>query len=247
MGGIIQATKQAFSVWSIILYLLVYGALGAGYFYIISQNAVLSAVVGVISSFLFFYMFNIINHTVEKKQQELRELNNYVTSVVFYLKSGKNVLQSLEGTREKAGKLIIKDIDSAIESIVVTGELDTESFKRHNFKSLDIFHKILKIKNVQGGDPNELFKKTTADINYEIGKRDELNTNKLYICREEYFVTLIIASIPLLLYFVTKDIMYGQFLSTGIVAMGTLLVFYFGLVINTLFQQRKRADINVTI
>lgn len=240
-----KLARELFAGWAIVLYLLMYTAIATGYFYLVSKNATVSITVGIISSFFLFYMFNVINGRVAKKEQEMRDLNNYVTSVVFYLKAGKNVLHALEETREKAGESIKDDIDKAINSIKETGNLELESFERHNFKSLDIFHQILYIKYDKGGDTNDLFKKTTKDINFEIGKRDELNMNKKYVAQQEYMMTGLVLGIPAILVFLTGTL-YDQFLAVG--ASVVVLAIYFGVLLSNLFfLQKKRADINVNL
>lgn len=246
MKELYKFSRELFKGWVILMYMLMYTVATGGYFYLISKSVPASLIVGIISSFFMFYAFNIVNGRVIRKEKEMSDLNRYVTTIVFNLKTGKNVMHALQDTRDKSGDLILADIDSAIQSIVDTGDLNLDRFKRHQFKSLDIFHKILNIKYEQGGDTNDLFKNTTKDINFEIGKRDELNRNKGYVVSQEYFMMGIVLAIPLILVFVTGDL-YLQYLDMGIVTTILLGVFYTSLLLNLVFLQKKRADINVNV
>lgn len=240
-----KVARDLFEGWTIVFYLFFYTAVSTGYFYILSKNAPVSIIVGIFSSFVLFYSFNVINGVIKREDDEMREINNYVTTMVFHLKSGKNVLHALEMTGNKTESSVKEDIDLAILSIKKTGTLNLDSFKRHNFKTLDIFHQIVKIYDEKGGDTNKLFKKATKDINYEIGKRDELNTSKSYIVKQEFMMAGLSMAIPGVLVFMTGNV-YDQFLSVG-ASLIVLLVFYFGLLLNLFLQQKKRSDLSIDL
>lgn len=245
MKELIKVSKTLFSGWSVLFFLILYTGAAGGYFYIISKNLVGSLVVGVISSFFLFYAFNLLNSRVQTKAQEMAELNKYVTSVVFYLKTGKNVLHALQATLSTSGELIKEDIEQAINSIIDTGELDLSSFKRHKFPSLDIFHNNLNIKFEQGGEADTLFRNSTKDINYEITKRDELRRKKGYVAQQEYMMTGLSMLIPVILVIVTGDL-YDQYLSVGVTVV-VLAIYVMSFVANLFFLQKKKSDISVTL
>src|SRR5699024_4593296 len=105
----------------------------------------------------FFQVFIYPNRKLERYQFHLSELLKYVTNVVFYLRTGNNVLHSLKLTKETVDKEIQRDIQKTIDILEKDAKLDTEHFKKYKFPALDQFHQNLGIKYERGGDNTDLF------------------------------------------------------------------------------------------
>ena len=245
MKDLLKIAKSLFEGWVILTFISLYSILSGLYVFQISKSIILGIILGVIGGCILFYAINIIAKEMNNKQREMEALNKYVTIVVFNLKTGANVLDSLRFAYDKVDDVIKPDLRVAINSITDTGEIDLSAFERHNFTALDIFHNNLGIIYSEGGDPNEIFRSTTEDINDEISKRDRLYRNKKYIMQEEYMAIGIFASIPVVLS--TVGVLYKDYLSIPI-APYALTIFAFGGIVFTILQMnRRKRDIEVTL
>lgn len=246
MAEFLNGIRAVFSGWTIFFYLVFYTLVGGGYFYIISSDAVWSIVVGVIGSFIFFYSFNVLQERMNKRNEQMNDINNYVTTLVFYLKTGKNVLDALEDTYEVAGDSIKDDIKLTIDTIIEDGEIKLDHFEKYSFTALDIFHNNLEIKFTQGGNSHDIFQNTTRDINFEISKRDQLKRNKEYVVKQEYASAGLVLAIPAIIALMTGTI-YEQYLNTGIIALLPISIFHFAIVGTIYFLRKKQVDVEVSL
>ncbi|TES48799.1 hypothetical protein E2L07_18200 [Halalkalibacterium halodurans] len=238
-------TKELFSGWVVLLHLLLYFSINFLYIYMISKHVVLSVLLGLVGSLLCFYSISLLGRQLKKEQRIFSELSKYVSNVVFYLKTGKNVLFALEGAKESASDLLKKDIDKTIKTLKQEGVLDVAHFEKYNFVSLNAFHQILEIKYQMGGSVTDLFSPTSKLINFETTKRDELQREKKYSANRVYFMTGIVFAVPILLsLFASK--LYADFLNSPITLV-IFTVFYLFLLFNFLYLQKAKHDISVTL
>lgn len=254
MSEIMKTTKQLFEGWIVLLLLLFYTVVGGGYMYLLTQNIFVSIIIGVIGSALLFYATNIINKEMEIEQKNLDTVNKYVSIMVASLKTGSNIPESFKFTYDKVDGEIQKCIGIALESIYSTDggtnlsedlDLDLEAFEQFNFTALNVFHKNLLVLYNQGGDPNEMFRSTTEDINQELTYRDKLKRYKTYIAKEEYLSLVIILILPMML--VSNDIIYDAFLAIPIVPHIVSTFLYLSAVITYVYINRCKRDVKVTI
>lgn len=176
----------------------------------------------------------------------MRELQKYTTNLTFYLKSGYNVMVALEKSKMNLDPKIQKDIDITIKGLKDNAELNTDHFRKYNFYSIDVFHQILKIKYEKGGKTGDLFNKINNSINFEIVKRDELYRKKLFARRQILMMMMMVLSIPLIIFFFTRDL-YMTFLSMGGYAIGTVVMIFILILISMCFLQRACSDITLRI
>lgn len=245
MSELLKVTKQLFQGWVVLIFLLLYTAIGGVYLWFLTENVFVSVLIGIIGAFFLFYATNIIHKQMEMEQTELDGINKYVTIMVASLKTGSNVLQALRFTHDKVDEVIQKPIRRAIESIIEDGQIDLEDFQQFGFTALDVFHKNLEVIFYNGGDPNEIFRSTTEDINQELTYRDKLKRFKGYTAKEEYMSMGIILAIPLML--VSNDIIYDAFLALPIIPYVLSGILYLSAVLIYVFINKCKRDVRVTV
>ena len=237
---------QVFSGIQIVLYLLLAFTISGVYLYITTQHLPITIVISSISMFFVFYFMIYIPKQLKKENHLMRELQKYTTNLTFYLKSGYNVMVALEKSKMNLDPKIQKDIDITIKGLKDNAELNTDHFRKYNFYSIDVFHQILKIKYEKGGKTGDLFNKINNSINFEIVKRDELYRKKLFARRQILMMMMMVLSIPLIIFFFTRDL-YMTFLSMGGDAIGTVVMIFILILISMCFLQRACSDITLRI
>lgn len=245
MGEIIKITKQLFEGWVVILFLLLYTALGTLYGYKLTENILFSIILGLSTSFVIFYTTNVINKQIDNEQKELDNINKYVAIMVANLKTGSNVLESLKFTYDKVDKVLQEPIQKSIDSVLVDGELNLDEFEKFGFLALDIFHKNLLLMYAEGGNPAIIFKTTTEDINQELQYRDKLKRFKNYTAKEEYLSLGIVMAIPLILSF--NDAIYKPLLDVPILPYVLTAFMYVSSVAIYYFINKCKKDVKVTL
>ena len=241
---VVQTTQNMLSGWVLFAWVLLYAAVGGFYFYIISLNVSLSIFVGLVFSFPFVYAINVLGEQRKKRIHELHMISKYVQTLVFYLKSGKNVLYSFEATKEMADELLQDDIQRTIDTLKYHGILDVSHFEKYDLKVLDLFHTNLMIKATSGGESKEIFKHTTKDINMEISKRDELNRIKDYVCMETYMMLGMVMTIPVILS-MSAEIVYVPF-TENVYVQPVLVLYFFCVYLIVYYMNKRRLDVDVT-
>lgn len=245
MKKFIKRISKTFSIWTAILLFGVYFFLNAGYFYLISKQMFVSIVMGLYGGGLLFYM-SMESKRLKKYQFLLRQLNQYATSVTFFLKTGKNVPDALEASKEGLSPSIKRDIQKTIDCLNAEGVVNTDSFRKYNFPSLDVYHKILAIRYSKGGNVKEMFRKPNKNIHQEIVRRDSLFRRKRIKNRTINVINFIAAAIPLFMYFVIPTL-YEQFLSNKGVAMMLLVGYFMVLITNMALTQREKNNISARL
>lgn len=241
---VIHTTRSMFSGWALVAWIAFYAVVGGLYFYIISLNVPLSIFVGLIFAFPFCYAINVLGEQRKKRVQELHMISKYVQTLVFYLKSGKNVLYSYEATKEMMDEALHADLQRTIDTLKFNGILDVSHFERYDLKVLDLFHTNLMIKSTSGGESKEIFKHTTKDINMEISKRDELNRIKDYVCVETYMMLAMVMSIPIILS-MSAEIVYIPFAENTFV-QPVLVLYFLCVYLIVYYMNKRRLDTDVT-
>lgn len=219
--------------------------LSSGYLYLLTQNLLISLLVGILTTLFSFYFTVYIPKKLEREQFLMKELQKYATNMTFFLSSGSNVLQALELSKKSLDPVIQKDIDQTIDILRKKAVLNTEHFKKYKFPSIDIFHQKLKIKYTLGGNAKNLFSKVNQSINFEIVKRDELFRKKRYMRNQVVYMTFMALSIPLLLVFFAKDL-YSMFLKMGLAAHILSVLLFIANLISFAFLQKATSDISIT-
>lgn len=241
----IETTKTLFTGWTVLFWFALYAFGGGFYLYLISLNLPLAIFIGLLFAFPFFYSINVLNEQRKKRLHELHSISKYVQTLVFYLKTGKNILHSFEATKMMVDELLHPDIQKTIDTLKYKGMLDITHFEKYNLKVLDLFHTNLMIKATKGGIATEIFKNTTKDINMELSKRDELDRQKQYVVTETYMMLGMVMAIPIILS-VSAEIIYVPFTQSS--AAAPFLVIYFTCIyLVVYYMNKRRIDIEVTI
>lgn len=178
-----------------ILIILSYcGACGA-YYYLLTRNLAMSAIVGIVFGLACFYSMSFKTRKITVQQKQLNSILKYVTNMIFYLQVGENIKQAYQTALNNSDKYIKKDLLQTIKHLEEDARLVTEHFKKYNFHHLDQFHQNLEIKYELGGDAKELFSPIQRNILFELKKRDELFKRK----SRNYSVILIMLGLVLLI------------------------------------------------
>lgn len=245
MSEVVQLARQMFKGWVILAYLLVYSIATGVYMYILTRNIFVSILVGILCSPFLFYATNMINKQIEDEQNKLDNINKYVTMMVSYMKTGNPPLKAFKEAHDKVDEVIQEPIRKAISSILESRPLDLEGFNEFGFTALDVFHRNVEVILYNGGNPDEIFKTTTEDINQELTYRDKLKRSKTLTSNEIYLALGIVLAIPLIL--TTNDIVYNVILtmpfipyalSAGLVILATTIY--------TLTSKAKK-DVKITV
>lgn len=240
----IKAARELLGGVQISVYMLIIFAVSAVYIYILTKHVLVSALVGLFTMFFGFYHSVFLPKQLEREQYLLKELQKYATSMVFYMQSGYNVLQSLSRSRQNLDEQIRRDIEKTMIKLQNEAVLDTSHFERYNFPSLDIFHQILKIKYEAGGDTKELFSRVSESINFELVKRDELYRRKKYMRNRIFVMMAITLAMPLVIALFAGHV-YDYFLETGIVAISINVGLFLAVLISMFFLQRNVTNISI--
>lgn len=243
---IFKEIKHLFYGWEILLYILLLFFLHLCVFYFLMNNMLYAIVIGIIGTYFFFMVFIYPNRKLKRYQFHLSELLKYVTNIVFYLRTGNNVLYSLKYTKKTVDKEIQKDIQKTIDILEKEARLDTEHFKKYEFPALDQFHQNLLIKYERGGDNEDLFKNIQDNIMFELKKRDELYKKRKGWARHVYIVLGMVASMMLILR-VNAPVLWDIFLEMPLISYTTITFTYFLILLNLYLLQKKTLDISVRL
>lgn len=245
MGEVVKLARQMFKGWVILAYLLFYSIIVGVYMYILTRNVFVSILVGIICSPFLFYGTNMVNKEIHDEQTKFDNINKYVTMMVAYLKTNSPPLLALKAVHDKVDEVIQEPIRTAITSILEAKELDTSGFDKFGFTALNVFHRNLEVILYNGGNPDEIFKTTTEDINQELTYRDKLKRAKTMTSNEIYLTLAIVLAIPLIL--TTNDIVYNVILSMPFVpyslSAGLVMI---ATAIYTLTSKAKK-DVQITV
>lgn len=241
----LQPVLELFSIGKIIIIGLAIFAGSTFYMYILTKQIAVSAILGIFAMIFGFYHSVYLPKKMNREQYLLKELQRYGISMTFYLQSGYNVLQALNLSKQKLDKQIKKDIEKTMIKLEEEAVLDTTHFKKYKFNALDIFHQILEIKYIEGGDSKNLFTKANESMNFEIVKRDELYRRKKQVMKRIMIMLGITASIPVILAFSASEL-YEQFLTMGFYAIGLNVVLFILMQISLFFLQKNATDISIS-
>ncbi|MEN1969693.1 hypothetical protein WMZ97_16645 [Lentibacillus sp. N15] len=246
MKKLMKSVMELFSVAKIVLFMFLILAGSVVYLYLVTQNITMSVVLGFFAMLFGFHHSVYLPEKLKREQHLLKELQKYTTSMVFYLQSGYNVLQSLNFAKRNLDEAIKKDIEKTMIGLQEKAVLDTTYFDKYRFTSLNIFHQILKIKYDKGGAAKELFTKANESINFEIVKRDELYRRKKFMKMKVFMMMGMAAAIPLVFVFFAKEL-YTQFLTMGFIAVGINAILFILLQISLFFLQRTATDVSINV
>lgn len=243
---LLKELRVLFFGWEILLYALLLFVTHAGVFYYLMKNVLFAIIIGVIGMAFFFQVFIYPNRKLERYQFHLSELLKYVTNVVFYLRTGNNVLHSLKLTKETVDKEIQRDIQKTIDILEKDAKLDTEHFKKYKFPALDQFHQNLGIKYERGGDNTDLFSDIQRGIIFELKKRDELYKRRKSWAKHVYMILGMVASTMLILR-VNAPFLWDLFLEMWYISFPTVSITYLLILLNLYLLQKKNLDISVRL
>lgn len=239
-------SRILFEGFEIVLYLIGLYVLNMSYFYVVSKSLLLASVVGAIGSYFFFKYFFIENRKLQSYQRQLKDLQKYTSNMTFFLKTGKNVLDSLEASMPSVGKEVRKDIDQTIKIMKREAVLSTEHFKKYNFPALEQYHKNLQIKYERGGNADDLFHNVNKRIFFELKKRDELWRKRRGFSVQVYLLLSGVALMPVILRVMTSDL-WDIYLHFGWTSYLFLLLIFGAFLVNLGALQRKRNDISIRL
>lgn len=245
MKRIIKEIMELFTIGKILLILFLTFSISAFYMFLITEHFVVSVSLGILAMFFLFYNHFYLEEKLKRRFFLLKELQKYTTSMNFYMQSGHNVLSALSHSRRNLDPEIRKDIEKTMIKLEEKAILDTSHFKKYKFDSLDIFHQILNIKYVEGGDSKELFSRVNKSINFEIIKHDELMRRKHALRKQLFFFLLIVLSMALIFRFMAYDLQV-IFLSMGWIAIGLNVALFVGALVSLYFIQRNATDITIS-
>lgn len=231
---------------SIFFQLLLYSAVNFLVAYLLTENIMMSLIIGCASGFVLYLSFSVLQTKTNRYQNDLKDLMKYVTTMTFHLKTGKNEMAAFRDTRKAMPKHIQTKIDIVLKGMETEAKLDTSCFKIYNFPALDVFHQILDIKYKHGGDPHILFNPINMMMSDEITKRDSLYRRKKSKALELYSMWGMVFAIPLLLVIMPSTLtLYKIFLSYKFVSFAIICVFYLCMIWNAVSIQKEKIDISV--
>lgn len=243
----IKTVREIYSPVELILIFVAFFGISFSYFHTISENMVISIIVGGVGLAFFFYYFSYQTKKLNRYQEQLSNLLKYVTNIKFFLQTGENVLYSLSSTLPTlTDKYIKEDVETVITGLEENAELVTDHFEKYNFPSLDQFHQNLKICYEHGGDPEELFDAVQKNMMFELDKRDELYKKRKALAMNIYILLAIVAIMPLILRFIVASL-WTIFLSYQIISLAILLITVGAILAVLYFTQKKKMDISVRI
>lgn len=241
-----KEAKLLFSGWGITSLISLLMLINVGYLYIVTRNTVLSCTLGIIGSVVLFLVIFVETKKLRQYQKRLNELLKYATNLTFFLQSGKNILYSLEETKQSVDSIIHADIQKTIDILKDKARLDTTHFEKYNFPALNQFHQILNIKYEKGGNARDMFKTVVKSMNFEISKRDDLYRKKKNSAIQVYMLLGLVISMPLILFVTTRNL-YEQFLSMQLGSLIILSIFYIVVLINIKQMQKTLNDVSVRL
>lgn len=244
MKRVLKEIKELFTLGKLFLIAISILLLSSVYLFLITEHYAVSFIVGLIAMVFAFYHSFYLPEKMKRNLFLLKELQKYTTSVIFHLQSGYNVIDALKKSKNNLDPEIKKDIDRTIDRLEKDAILDTNHFKKYNFRPLDIFHQILEIRYNEGGDSKELFSRTSKSINFELVKYDELLRRKNALKKQLYLFLAISLSMPLIFRFMAYDLQ-EKFLSMGSLAIGLNVLLFLGALVSLFFIQKNATNISI--
>ncbi|WP_144460327.1 hypothetical protein [Siminovitchia fortis] len=239
--------KVLFLGWEILLYTVLLFAGHLGLFYFLTKSMLFSIITGLVGTAYFFFVFVYPNRKLKTHEYHLSELLKYVTNMIFYLRTGSNVLHALKATKNTVDKHIQKDIQKTIEILESKeARLETEHFRKYNFSSLDQFHQNLMIKYERGGDSTELFSHIQKNIIFELKKRDELHKKRKSWATHVYTVLGMVGGMMVILR-INAPFLWDIFLEMRAISFTVIAITYLLILINLYLLQKKNLDISVRL
>lgn len=221
----------------------IFGVSGV-YMYVLNESIVIAVLSGIVGMIFGFYHSVYLPEKLKRKLALLKDLQNYSTTMTFYLKSGYNVYHSFEKVSTRVSKEVASSVRETMKRLDKDAKLDTSSFEEHQFNSLNVFHEILDIKYDKGGSAKEMFTRANGNINFEITKYDELFRMKNARKKQILLMMGAVLGIPLMLRFMASDL-YSQFLSVGAMAVGLNFALFIACLISLYFLQKNATNISI--
>lgn len=237
--------KELFSGWTVLFHLVFYFVVNAAFVTMLTKNTLISVIVAIPATYIFFNAVSLVQKTIEKRMLILQEINKYTTSLTFYLNSGQNVPDALKNTAELVHPLLRADINKTIEILSKNAKLDTSHFQKYHLTSLDLFHQTLLVKYDKGGNAKEIFMKPFQAVQFEISEIDGLVRSKEATSKQIYVMILFVCGIAGGIAFLPGDI-YTNFLSVP-TSIFVVLGFYGVILYNISALQKDKADISLRL
>lgn len=244
--SIFRELKDLFIVWEFIVIVVFLFASHFGFFYFTMKNLYFALSISVVGTLFFLKVFVFPNRQLKKYQYHLSELLKYTTNVTFFLQTGNNVLHALEQAKTTVNKEIGRDIQKTIDHLEEHAELNTESFRKYEFASLNQFHRNLSIKYERGGNTSDLFDQIQRNMVFELKNRDDLYRKRKGFALNVYILLVMVLAVLLILK-TNVPFLMDIFLSMSFVSMFTVSLTYCFILINLYFLQKHNLDISVKL
>lgn len=236
-----------FEGWELLIYTLFLMAGHFGMFFLLTKSVLFSIIIALVGATFFFRVFVYPNRKLKNHEDDLSELLKYVTNMVFYMRTGSNVLNALQSVKNTVSKRVGKDVQKTIDVLESEeSRLDTEHFKAYEFGSLNQFHQNLLIKFDHGGDVSDLFSQIQKNMIFELKKRDELYRKRKGFAMNVYTMIGLTVGIMLILRF-NAPFLWDIFMDTSFIGMTTIAITYIGILINLHLLQKHNLDISVRL
>lgn len=231
---------ELMSGWKVATYYVLLVTLYTLTFNYIMQNSVISFIYSLIMAVPSMYYIVYLNAKTKKYMTNLKLLNKYSTSLTFSLKNGNTVLSSLEDAATYNEGEVLEALEKTIAYKRETSKLDTSFFLKFQFKAMNAYHNLLKIKDEQGGNAEAMFGEANKEVNKSMANMDKALREKLGTARQLYVMVGIAAAIPFILAIMASGL-YEAFVSYP-TSLVLLIAFYTMIFWCVFYIEKEKAD-----
>lgn len=241
---------EVMSLYTIVELIIIFAfgfAIPFAYYYFLTGYMLTSIIVGLASSWFFFYVFSYKTRILTRYQDQLNTLLKYVTNMKFYLASGEIINNAYEKTIVAITQPDVKkDLQLTHKILNEQAVLATTQFEKYNLPSIDQFHNNLTIFYKNGGDVSTLFDVVQKNMLKELEKRDRLYQQRKSKVSEIHILLGLVIAIPV----IVKVMVSSQWVLFNNNIIGSTLVMYLtiaGIYYVMAAAQKHKRDISVTI